>query len=326
MPLKVGSQGELVNKWVATMNRRFSSYSREKDGTPLRADGYFGYPDRDVQREYERRTGQVQDGVVSDADLAALGLAAPPTQEAELPVLFTVHGTFVDMWTGYPADCGRALSGLYYWQPVWYPAAAFPMGASVDAGVLELINLINKLRPGRKFALCGYSQGAIVCSLVLIEILFGSLQHRKGDLLGGAMFGNPMRQAGVSFPGGKNPGGRGIAENQLTVTPPHWNEYADPGDIYAATPAGVGGEEMTSIYSVVMDPLKGLPKVVWQIWELLANPAAETPALLKAIVLGLRFAASNPMTAPHVEYHIRQATPGTTYLQHAINHLRSIRG
>ncbi|ANH50029.1 lysin B [Mycobacterium phage Loadrie] len=323
MPLQVGSQGELVNQWVRTMNKRFSSYSREKDGTPLKVDGYFGYPDRDVQREYERRTNQVQDGIVSDGDLAALGLIATPPAE-ELPVLFTVSGTFADMWSGYPADCARALTGVYYWQPVYYRAAAFPMEPSVNEGVAELISLINKLAPGRKFALCGYSQGAIVCSLVLIEILFGSLSHRKGDLLGGSMFGNPMRQAGVSFPGGRDPGGRGIALEQLKVTPPNWFEYADPDDIYAATPTGAGGEEMSSIYAVVMDPLKGAPKLVWQIWELLANPAAEAPALVKAIVLGLKFAGTR--TAAHVEYHIRQATPGTTYLQHAINHLRSIRG
>lgn len=326
MPLKVGSQGGLVDAWVRTMNARFSSYSREKDGTPLKEDGYFGFPDRDVQMEYERRTRQPVDGIVSDEDLVALGLIAAPTPAAELPVLFTVHGTFVDMWTGYPADAARELVGVYYWQPVWYPAAAFPMGKSVDAGVGELIRLINELRPGRKFAFCGYSQGAIVCSRVLNELLSGSLRDRLGDFLGGAMFGNPMRQEGKSFPGGRDPGGRGIAEQRLTFTPSVWNEYADPGDIYAVTPTDAGGAEMTSVYSVVMDPLNGLPKLGWQVMELLMNPAAEAPALVKAIVLGLRFAASNPATAPHIEYHIRHAVPGVTYLQHAVNHLRGIGG
>lgn len=325
MPLKVGSQGALVLAWQRTMNKRFSSYSREKDGRPLREDSYFGYSDRDVQREYQRRTYQHVNGEVSDKDLQALGLIDAQTPPEELPVLLTVHGTFVDMWTGYPADCGRALSASYYWQPVWYPAAAFPMGDSVDKGVAETIRLIEALRPGRKFALCGYSQGAIVCSRVLKEIQFGRLKHRAEDFLGGAMFGNPMRQSGAHFPGGTDPGGRGIAEEQLTVTPPTWNEYADPGDIYACTPVGIGGEEMTSVYAVVMDPLKGSIKLVWQIWELLANPVAEAPALVKAIVTGLRFAAANPATAPHIEYHIRQATPGVTYLDHAIGHLRAIR-
>ena len=161
MPLRITSQGELVLKWQRTMNARFSGYSREPDGTPLREDAYFGDSDANVQMEYQLRTGQSPTGRVGDGDLAALGLV-----ESEKPVLFTVHGTFVDMWFGYPADCGRALSDLYYWQPVWYPAAAFPMGKSVVKGVAELVRLINELRPGRKFALAGYSQGAIVTALV----------------------------------------------------------------------------------------------------------------------------------------------------------------
>ena len=51
MPLRITSQGELVLKWQRTMNARFSGYSREPDGTPLREDAYFGDSDANVQME-----------------------------------------------------------------------------------------------------------------------------------------------------------------------------------------------------------------------------------------------------------------------------------
>lgn len=66
------------------MRARFKSYALAADGGPLKIDSYYGNDDAAVQKEYERRTKQVVDGVVSDADLAALGLAKP--------IIFTVEG------------------------------------------------------------------------------------------------------------------------------------------------------------------------------------------------------------------------------------------
>ena len=41
----------------------------------------------------------------------------------------------------------------------------------------------------------------------------------------------------------------------------------------------------------------------------------KAPALVMAIMCGLRFAAASPATAPHIEYHIRHVIPGVTYLE-----------
>jgi hypothetical protein len=38
-----------------------------------------------------------------------------------------------------------------------------------------------------------------------------------------------------------------------------------------------------------------------QVFELLTGPLREAPALVMAIMCGLRFAAASPATAPHIE-------------------------
>ena len=110
----------------------------------------------------------------------------------------SVNGTGVDMWTGFPADIGRALDDeRFYWQPIGYPGATFPMGPSVDAGVTELLNQIN-LHPGQ-LVLCGYSQGALVVAKAWRDhILNGSLNHRLPDVIGIITFGDPMRCPGIA--------------------------------------------------------------------------------------------------------------------------------
>ncbi|SID02975.1 Bacteriophage protein [Mycobacteroides abscessus subsp. abscessus] len=93
------------------MLARFASYAKAADGGPLKVDSYFGYDDQAVQKEYQRRTNQAQNGVVSDDDLIRLGVT---------PVLFTVQGTGVDMWTGYPADATASTLGK--WPPKSKPS------------------------------------------------------------------------------------------------------------------------------------------------------------------------------------------------------------
>lgn len=158
------------------------------------------------------------------------GVALPPRL-----TLYTVAGTSADMWTGYPADTARALNDeVWYWQPVNYPAATFPMNTSVDAGVTELVRLI-KLRPG-KFALDGYSQGALVTSKVWRDHILnpaGELHDRLGDVVAAVTHGNPMRAQGVAngnvYAGWPIPSGAGIAgSDDLTPaqTPSWWYDFA----------------------------------------------------------------------------------------------------
>lgn len=79
-------------------------------------------------------------------------------------------------------------------QKVAYPAAMFPMNASIDTGATSVIAAINAMPAGAKFMLGGYSQGAAVMSTVLNQIRSGSLTSKQSQFLGGVMFGNPRRQ------------------------------------------------------------------------------------------------------------------------------------
>ncbi|WP_132855842.1 cutinase family protein, partial [Mycobacteroides abscessus] len=166
--------------------------------------------------------------------------------EALKPWLFTVAGTGAGWDAGYPADLARAVLDLFRWQGIGYPAAAFPMGQSVDAGIAELLRQM-KLRldrfPAAKFVLVGYSQGAIVTSII-----------------GAVTYGNPCREVGVAngnrAAGWPVPAGRGIGDDRLVGTPAWWYDYAHGAnsvwgrDIYTDTPDDKTGEMMTAVYRV----------------------------------------------------------------------------
>ena len=93
MSLRLGSNGQIVTAWQTAMVRRFARYAKESDGSPLRIDGYYGYSDEAVQREYQRRTSQTVTGIVSDGDLAALGLITKPPPPPPRHQCLTFRGT-----------------------------------------------------------------------------------------------------------------------------------------------------------------------------------------------------------------------------------------
>ena len=97
-------------------------------------------------------------------------------------------------WTFGPIPPGAPLSPSY--------------AESVRIAVTNAIGWINNY-PKQTFALGGYSQGAEAASRVLAEIMTGSLQWARPNLIGGYTFGNPWRLTGHTFPGGTDPGGRG---------------------------------------------------------------------------------------------------------------------
>lgn len=193
--------------------------------------------------------------------------------------LFTFSGTATPDLTMFQALMGVKVDpAIWEWTPVIYPHW-FPVQASVQRGVRNCIDAINAW-PG-KFGLSGYSQGAIVCSGVLWELRYGSLQNRYKDLIGAVMFGNPLREAGITFPGGIDPGGAGmgadtgLATGRIRDTPNDiwWefanNNYEDPinglhkipgsiaGDPFAVTPTTEAGQYITAIYQVMMNEFSG---------------------------------------------------------------------
>lgn len=133
-------------------------------------------------------------------------------------ILLTVSGTGTDMWdttSPQPALVGSTLAAnepdRYLWQPVGdYPAATFPMGPSVTAGVQSLIYLTTgetypgfDITPGQTYAdnsliLIGYSQGA----MVVVQFIQWCYQFNRMDILQRivcvAVLGNPQRLEGFA--------------------------------------------------------------------------------------------------------------------------------
>ena len=317
MSIQLGQSGTIVGAWQAVMRLRYGSYAVAADGGPLKVDRYYGYDDADVQREYQRRTNQPVNGIVSDGDLHRLGVK---------PTLFSIHGTGQPdpFGIGYPADIARRLLDVYHWQPVGnYPAQAFPMNTSVDQGEAELHRLITDpvICPSYH-AFVDYSQGSIVGGRIRNRMRDGDLSHLYGGFLGSASFGNPMRPRG-SYAGTQDPGGHGIDPTLETASEPGVLNLAERGDLYTTCPDGDVGEMERAIFNIVFSRWTGPDSIVEQLWELATDPAKELPALVQAVINGGMFFFQG--TAPHVEYHIRQCQgTGRTYYEYAVDHLRGL--
>ena len=313
MSLRLGSTDRLmISAWTQTMKNRFRSYATGTNGLPIKVDGYFGYDEEKVQKEYQRRTGQVPNGEVSDQDLHKLGL---------LPTLLSIHGTGQPdpFGIGYPADIARRLLDRYWWQPVGnYPATAVPMNHSADAGEAECVRLISdpNIVPGPT-AFVDYSQGSICGGRARNRMRAGTL---RGELIASASFGNPMRPSG-SYAGNVDPGGHGIDPTLETASGPQFLNLAAKGDLYTTCPDGDVGEMERAIFNMVFSRFTGKDSITEQLWELFTNPTREAFAAAIAIWNGGLFLVRG--TGPHVRYHLDEC-PGTgvTYYEHAINHLR----
>ena len=308
MSIRLGDRGPHVRRWRELMNVWFSGYGRIHGPLPIDTDEY-GSRAAAWQREYEARTGQIQDGVVSDQDLAALGISAPKTpQTFEKPWLFTVHGTGQPdpSGPGLPADTARACLGKYRWQPIGnYSAAVFPMWPSVEQGVAELsLQIEDKLsRDNSTFALAGYSQGAIVVGQVLKHQMMrpgGRLHKYLPRLRKVALWGNPMRQQGIAaFDEWIHPiakaDAHGILEDRLEGLEHatfEIRDYAHDGDMYAAARDSDKDEYKVAVAKIVMtakDFYTGPDSVVSQLRELSERPLIEGVAAATAAIDALRF-------------------------------------
>lgn len=301
MALKLGDRSDTVRQWRTVMARRFAGYARIRGALPPTDE--FGLRAKAWQQEYEIRTGQPVDGIVSDNDLRALGIAVASTRW-----LFTVHGTGQPdpLGPGLPADTARAVLDKYTWQPVGnYPAAAFPMWPSITAGVAELRAQITG-KPG-EINLAGYSQGAVVVGQVLKHDIMnpqGVLHHRLPDVRKVIFWGNPMRQAGIQAddhwiheiaPADSH----GILTEDLLTgmesAPFEVRDYAHKGDMYACNRDTDTDEYKRAIAKIIMradDFWEGPDSVVSQLVELGQRPLEEGIAMALAIGQAGAFFAS----------------------------------
>jgi len=94
----------------------------------------------------------------------------------------------------------------FTWQLVDYPAWTYPMETSINVGVEMMAELIASTTTD--FVLVGTSQGADVISNVYDELRTGALTAYRSRLRAGVTFGNPMRQAGHTFPAAPTPAAR----------------------------------------------------------------------------------------------------------------------
>jgi hypothetical protein len=269
--------------------------------------------------------------------------------------VLTFAGTFAAPGTGYPSDVVNAANpDLVYELPVQAPWSFGPIppdaptapsyAESVQIAVNFATAWINA-NPKQTFALGGYSQGAEAASRVLAEIMTGSLQWARPNLIGGYTFGNPWRLTGHTFPGGTDPGGRGIANINLTAAQipkdangvDTWWDFANRGDLYTTTPNDQAGADITAVYkaavqlsietNLIMNIIAGLTgqgSLAQQVLALVTDPIVGGPALIEAIDLAVAFYGSNPPTFPHISYQIIDALPGQSSVAVAIGHLNQI--
>jgi hypothetical protein len=265
-----------------------------------------------------------------------------------LPItILTWQGTGVDMWTGFPAQVARATQNAYpkvfYWQPVGnWPASAYPMGPSVDAGVAEGQRLIQEVHTTGGLIPIGYSQGAICASHWWRDVVLnGPCQNRINDVIAAVTWGNPCRSPGIAngnaFAGWPMPAAvdgvvtGGIAgPDDLTPaqTPAFWydfvNTIAGPNnnDLYTDAPTGTNpwtaeagpGLIETQIYNIVQQATA--PDIFAIISDALkvvdpATSVTEVLSIVEAIINGGLFAAQGG-NAAHYTYDI---APAIAYLQ-----------
>lgn len=153
-----------------------------------------------------------------------------------------------------------------------YPAAIWPMGASIDVGVAATKAAINALPSGTPFCLGGYSQGAAVMSNVYDSLRTGDMTSKLSQFKGGVMFGNPRRQQDFLAPGltwsgaagqaGTTTGGSGCFPTRLaSCEAGKWLEFVNYNEVIASVgtdPAGAGLRSLVGWLTGLSDPVTSI--------------------------------------------------------------------
>jgi hypothetical protein len=208
-----------------------------------------------------------------------------------------------------------AVDGKYYERKgVWYPAAAVPMGTSVDAGVAEHMRILSLKPPEIPWVGVYYSQAGIAAYKVYKQIQGTPLDETLDAML---IFGPPCRAKGVArgnqYAGWEMPGEntKGIADEHFPANDPRIFDFVNRGDIYGEIEDNDVGEDMTMVYRAVQNPknlVVGKDSAFEQLQELFKSPWKEVPAAAKAIWKGLTFVTTKPWpTYPHTSYQTEPA-------------------
>lgn len=226
------------------------------------------------------------DGVLDYNTQDALGMVfhAPPEP---VSVCLSINGAGSTWSQGYPYDIGETLDKSRCWhQPIGYDTTPVPMMRGVATGVTEVIRQLDMPRGSRglnctvlPWQVVAYSMGSIVWMTVLMRVLYGDLGRFKATYMGSSSFGNPMRQANHSFPGGIAVDGEGIVSPTAHDVPDaHWDFTALKGMVGAPGTdmyAHVGGADKSDL--TVADERS--------VWKIVAtgNPLSLAEALLMLV-------------------------------------------
>lgn len=130
-PLKLGSQGPLVNQLNAKAKARFKSYALEIDGlTPLKEDGYFGRGEQRFAETWQTRTHRPVTGQITEEEFnLILGKASAPIPTKLLPGwwMYTFPGSGADFDIGPSFEVGKwaeAVHGIRH-QPVKFAKGGY---------------------------------------------------------------------------------------------------------------------------------------------------------------------------------------------------------
>jgi hypothetical protein len=275
--MQLNDTGDLVAKWRHVMAAMFPAYKRAPSNLgPLDPGNVFGPRAVEWQKEYERRTGQPQDGVVSDKDLADLKIVLP-----HRPIwCYSAPGSGVPWWVGPPFDLGewcKQVLNLNH-QPIGYPIGGYlgfmggdPSLSYNDVIALEDAELERQIAacpdlndPNVEFWFLCYSQSAEGMKMS-VNRLFGNggrFQHLRSRINGIIAFGDPTRKPGPTRVG-NNPPGHGISSRTF----PAWlealtwsitNQTPSP-DFYAACNSKVAREA----YTVIVRAETELPFIIY---------------------------------------------------------------
>lgn len=306
----VGDADPKVTEFRKFMARKFASYAGDLGDSPV-----YDQQLADAVSEMQARYSLPVTGIINYATQVKMGFITPPNPVK--PILISIEGHMSDMWSGPAADTCKIIEqeGHARWQPIGYQSNSLPFDN--QSGVNEVARILGQptldngvpFPLGTPWALCGFSQGAIVAYDVYRTLLQDGQVHaaRAKDLVGVLTFGNPCRQSGSIAPWaldlvqdasshGLDPLKRfGLPGNPDGPAHP-WMDVWRQGDLFADAADNDAFGPKAAVYQAVArsDFFSDPYSLVAQIADLFSEPFNEIWDIFLAIVDGVRFLADQP--------------------------------